>query len=170
MATRSVGSSGTPATTTGATAPSRGSTTRVPWRAVGKIAGLCAPVALLANLMLYVLANAAGWFEPVTRPHGRPITEVEVIVATLVAVVTAIGAYVALARLTRHPARNFTFLAAAVLVVSIFPPATLRNAPGELVAVLIAMHLVTAGLCVAAVWLFGRPELIREREKAGTNA
>lgn len=61
-----------------------------------------------------------------------------------------------LARFTRAPRRVFVIIAAIVAVLSLTSPLTIADAPGEMKATLVVMHIVAAVVGVGALLRLSR--------------
>lgn len=109
---------------------------------------LAVVLSVAANAALVVAASAAG-----IAPGFRALTLPPVVTLSAVGAVGAVLAYLVVRRVSDRPDRTFRLLAAAVLVLSFLPDVGLLVAdeaatvPG--VAVLMLMHVVVAGVCVA---------------------
>lgn len=105
-------------------------------------------LSLLGNLGLVALADALG-----VAPGFRAVSVPPVAFLTVVGAVGATATYVALARFTADPDRTFRRVALAALVVSFLPDLGLlavdEAATVAGVGVLMAMHVVVAGFCLA---------------------
>jgi len=122
--------------------------------------GLAAVVAAVAaNTLVYVIGGAFVPYDPRFLPLANVSGE---IVFTLPAAVVAVLLYAALRRFARRPARTFTIIAAAVFVVTLIPDftyiPTVPGATGGQTAVLVAMHVVAAGVIVGMLTTFARPQ------------
>ncbi len=62
-------------------------------------------------------------------------------------------AFAIINRLSSRPVRIFLYVAAVALLLSFIQPFTLGDAPGDMVAVLLLMHLLAA---VIGVWVMTR--------------
>ena len=105
--------------------------------------GMAIVVAAVANALLYFIGAALGWMpDTVLTPMGQPVTVVQVIASTVIALVVATIVYSILNRFTRNPNRWFTIIAVIVLVVSAVSPLSLPGAPTMMIVLLEVMHLV----------------------------
>lgn len=105
--------------------------------------GMAIVVATVANAILYFIGAALGWMpDTVLTPMGQPVTVVQVIASTVIALVVATIVYSLLNRFTRNPNRWFTIIAVIVLVVSAVSPLSLPGAPTMMIVLLEVMHLV----------------------------
>ncbi len=131
----------------------RGASTHSLWR-TGVIA---LPAAGAANL----LVRAIGVRVFSVSPDFKPLQVGPVIFFTLVGIVGAVTVFAVVARLTRRPVGVYRALALAVLALSFLPDLSLLSIPpsaegqmagmaatGPEVAILLLMHVVTAGVCV----------------------
>jgi hypothetical protein len=108
------------------------------------------------NVLLRAAAVAA--FD-IPQPEFEPLQLRDVIVSTVGAVIAAGIVFAIVARLARNPARTFVIVAAVALVASLAAPLSVGLAdppeyPGTDAAAtgtLIAMHFITAAICVPAL-------------------
>jgi Family of unknown function (DUF6069) len=115
-----------------------------------------AVAATAANLALRALAVAV--FD-IPQPEFEPLEVRAVIVSTVGGVAAAGIVFALVLRFARDPLRTFAVVAVVALVASLWPPLSLGvedppENPGtnaESVGTLIAMHVVTAAICVAAL-------------------
>lgn len=105
-------------------------------------------LSLLGNLGLVVLADALG-----VAPDFQAIAIPPVAFLTTLGAAGATATYVALGRFTADPDRTFRRVAVAVLVLSFLPDLALLAVDDAAtvagVVVLMAMHVVVAGVCLA---------------------
>lgn len=117
---------------------------------------LAAVVATVVNVLLRAVAVAA--FD-IPQPEFEPLQLRDVIVSTIGAVIAAGIVFAVVARLARDPVRTYAIVAAVALVVSLAAPLSIGLAdppeyPGTdagAVGTMIAMHVVTAAIAVAAL-------------------
>jgi hypothetical protein len=106
--------------------------------------------AVAANALSYFIAGTVvaynAEFLPLASVGGA-------IIMTLAPAIVAVLLYAALLRFTRHPARIFTIISAAVFIISLIPVFTyIPTVPGATsaqTAILILMHVVAASVIVA---------------------
>jgi apolipoprotein N-acyltransferase len=104
---------------------------------------------VLANTLFYYVAGQVVAYDPefiiLANPGGT-------MVMTFAPAVVAVLLYAALLRFTRHAARVFSIVSALVLVASFVPDFTyVPTVPGSSdpqIAVLLAMHVIAAGVIV----------------------
>jgi len=115
--------------------------------------------ATLANVLVYFIGGAFVPYDPRFLPLANVSGE---IVFTLPAGIIVVLLYAALLRFARKPARTFTIIAAVVLVVATIPDftyiPTVPGATGGHTAVLVAMHVVAAGVIVGMLTSLARPQ------------
>jgi Family of unknown function (DUF6069) len=121
-------------------------------------AAIGAGVALLANLVIYLIGNAGAPIRVVTgwQPDGADLTFAEVVIATIVWV--TIGA-AALWLMERHLTRGFhrwTVLAAVITLASLVPLFALDVDTASLLA-LSFMHIVVGASTIAGQSFVVRP-------------
>jgi len=123
---------------------------------------LAVVAATAANLLLRALAVAV--FD-IPQPEFEPLQVRPVILSTVGAVIAAGVVYAIVERLARDPVRTFYIVAGIALVASLYAPLGLGlqdppENPGtnaESVGTLIAMHVVSAVIAVAALTGRRRP-------------
>jgi len=115
--------------------------------------------ATLANTLVYFIGAALVGYDPQFVVLGNVIG---IGIFTLVPAIVAALLYAVLLRATRHPARVFTIIAAAVFVVTLIPDftyiPTLPGATGGQTAVLVLMHAVAAAVIVGMLTTLTRPQ------------
>jgi hypothetical protein len=114
--------------------------------------------AVLANVLVYFVGGAVIGYDP----RFLPLANVGgAVIFTLVPALVAVLLYAALLRLTRHPARVFTAIAAVVFIVTLIPDftyiPTVPGATGGQTAILVLMHVVAAGVIVGLLTTLARP-------------
>jgi hypothetical protein len=120
---------------------------------------IAALAATVANVLLRFIAVA---LLDIPQPEFEPLQLRDVIVSSLGATIVAGLVWALIVRFARDPTRTFRIVAAVALVLSLAAPLQVGLAdppdyPGTdagSVGTLIAMHLVTAAICVA---VFTRP-------------
>ena len=117
---------------------------------------LAAAAAAAANLL--VRALAVGAFD-IPQPEFEPLQVRPVLLSTIGSVIVAGLVFALVARLARDAVRTFYVVAGVALIASLYAPLSLGLAdppenPGtnaESVGTLIAMHVVSAAIVVAAL-------------------
>lgn len=117
---------------------------------------LAAVAAAAANLL--VRALAVGAFD-IPQPEFEPLQIRPVLLSTIGSVIAAGLVFALVARLARDAVRTFYLVAGVALIASLYAPLSLGLAdppenPGtnaESVGTLIAMHVVSAAIVVAAL-------------------
>lgn len=130
--------------------PAADQSERVAFGKLAWVAPLTALVASIGNLIIYALARAGGALpDSVVMPmNGQPLPAAAVVLSTVAGVAGATAVYALLGRFTRRPITIFRIVAAIVLVLSLASPFGIAGAGGAYVAVLLAMHFVTAVVAV----------------------
>lgn len=115
--------------------------------------------ATLANVLVYYVGGALVAYNSRFLPLVGVIGSISF---TLPAAIGAVLLYAVLLRFAHHPARTFTIVAAVVFVVTLIPDftyiPTVPGATGGQTAVLVAMHVVAAGVIVGILTTFARPQ------------
>jgi hypothetical protein len=126
---------------------------------LGSIAAATAVAVVAATAVNVLLRAVAVAAFDIPQPEFEPLQLRDVIVSTVGAVIAAGIVFAIVARLARDPARTFVIVAAVALVLSLAAPLSVGLAdppeyPGTDAAAtgtLIAMHVVTAAVCVAVL-------------------
>jgi hypothetical protein len=137
------------ATDTGSTAPADRSS-RIPLSRVAIATIAAVIVVVVANSIVYLLADAAGAFpSDVTMENWNGDQEAIGLGAVIfVSAITMIVAGIVLgivSLVSRRPQRSFSVIAAIVFVISLYPPFTIPDAPGDMILALLFMHVIAAG-------------------------
>lgn len=112
--------------------------------AIARAGGLAALIAIVANVVIYLIANAFGAMDAsITGPTGDPIGLVAVLALTIGSAIVATALFALLARFAPRPGTIFLVIAALVFTSFLFGPINL-GAPIAMVLVLELMHLVVA--------------------------
>ena len=132
-----------------ATAANPARTEHVAWGRLVPAGALALVVAAAANAVVYLVASPLGAMPQGVDANGQgPIT------LPMVAATSAAGAaagtlvYAVLGRFARRPVRAFRLVAVIALVLSLAGPFTIPGAPAAMVAALLVMHVVAAGVVV----------------------
>lgn len=120
--------------------------------------------AVLANLVVYYIGSAIVGYDPefvVLATPGGTIT------FTVFPAIVAVIVYAILLGTTSNPARTFTVIAAAVLLLSLLPdllyiPSVPGSSPAQTV-VLMIMHVVAAVVIVTILTNLARPRTVWHR-------
>ena len=120
---------------------------------IGTMAAIVA--ATVVNVIVFSIGDAAGAFPDdfrFTAPGGGETSMGIGNVIFSTALYLALGGIVLaiVNRLSSRPVRTFVYVAAAVCVLSFIQPFTLEDAPGDMIAFLLLMHLLAA---VIGVWV-----------------
>jgi hypothetical protein len=123
---------------------------------IGTVAAIVA--ATVVNVIVFYIGDAAGAFPDDYRfdppMGGETSMGVGNVISTTVSYLAAAGiVFAIISRLSNRPIRIFTIVAAVALVLSFFSPFTLEDAPGDMIAVLLLMHVLSA---VIGVWVITR--------------
>jgi hypothetical protein len=135
-------------------------------RATGRGTGLlrAAPIAAVlaavANAIVYAIAKAADTLPAdvlVETPGGeQAIGLAAVIFATAVPIILGGAVLALLARFTRMPRQIFLVLAVVLTLLSLISPLTIPDAPTDMKATLVVMHIVAAVVGVGALFRLSR--------------
>jgi hypothetical protein len=112
-------------------------------------------VAAMLNAIVFFIGDATGAFPDDFRfeaPMGGDETSMgvgNVMLSTISYLVVAGVVFAIISRFSRRPARVFLWVAVVVFLLSLVQPLTLEDAPNDMVAFLIAMHVVTTIVVVA---------------------
>jgi uncharacterized membrane protein YphA (DoxX/SURF4 family) len=140
--------------TTTLTRPERVAAGRLWW--AGPLAAI---VASIANLVIYVIAVAAGVSMLVPGPDPslppQPLPIPAVVLFSAIPALVAAGLLALLGRFTARPIRIFLIIAAVVLVLSFIPPLLIPISLGLKITFEI-MHIVAAAVIVGVLTLYGR--------------
>ena len=101
-------------------------------------------VVLVLNLVLYFIADSAGWI-PDTLPESAEAFGLGAVMLYSIIPLVLGGVLLALlCRWTTHPVIMFALIAAVVFIASLAAPLTLAGATTSFKLVLVAMHVITA--------------------------
>jgi hypothetical protein len=105
------------------------------------------------NGLLFLITDTVGVFpSAVVDPgSGQPFTVVTVVLASVVGALGATLVYAGFDRFVPDADRRFRIVAGAVLLASFATPFTILGAPLGMIATLLVMHVVVAGV---SVWVF----------------
>jgi len=121
---------------------------------------IAAVLAAIANAIVYAVARAADTLPSdvlVDTPGGKQsIGLLAVISATVLPIILGGILLALLARFTRAQRRIFVITATIVTILSLISPLTIADAPGEMKATLVAMHIVAAVVGVGALLRLAR--------------
>lgn len=123
---------------------------------IGTLAAIAA--ATVATVIVFFIGDAAGAFPDDFRfeaPGGgeTALGVGNVIFSTVSYLVVGGIVFAIISRLSRRPVRIFLYVAIAALILSFVQPFTLADAPGDMIAFLLLMHVVAA---VVGVWVLLR--------------
>jgi hypothetical protein len=121
-------------------------------------AAIGAGLALLTNLVVYLIGNAGAPIRVVTgwQPDGADLTFVEVVIATIVWVTIGAAALWLMERRLTHGFRRWTVLAAIITLGSLVPLLALDVDAGSKLA-LSVMHIVVGASTIAGQSFVVRP-------------
>ncbi len=136
-----------------ATDPGSASPTRIPLARVALATIAAVVVVVVANSIVFFIADAAGAFpSDVTMENWEGEEEAIGLGAVIfVSTISMIVAGIVLGVVTlvsRRPQRAFSVIAAIVFLLTLYPPFTIPDAPGDMILALLFMHVVAAGLGV----------------------
>jgi hypothetical protein len=113
--------------------------------------------AVLANVLVYFLGGAFVTYDP----QFIVLVDVSgVVIFTLTAAIIAVLVYAPVLRFARRPARTYTIIAAAVLVVTVIPDftyiPTVQGSSNAQIVILVLTHIVAASVIVPMLTSFTR--------------
>jgi len=121
---------------------------------------IAALLGAITNAIVYAIAKAADTLPSdvlVDTPGGKQaIGLAAVIFATAIPIILGGVVLALLARFTRAPRQIFLVLAAILTLLSLISPLTIPDAPGDMKATLIVMHIVAAVVGVGALLRLSR--------------
>lgn len=127
-----------------------GTAASLDWRTIAIRGGLAVALSLLANWLLLGAVLAGDLAPPFEHLSLPPVT-----LFTTLGALGATAVYWGLQRVSERPDRAFVVVAAVALVASFVPDLSLlRDDPAATVpavAALMAMHVLTAAICVAVL-------------------
>jgi hypothetical protein len=114
------------------------------------LAGLAAAA---ANVVIYLIASAAGAIPQTVLVPGLnlPITAMPVILNSFVPAILAGALLAVLNRFARSPVRLFRIIAVVLLLLSFLNPFTIPGAPLAMILTLDLMHVVAAAIIVGVL-------------------
>ena len=123
---------------------------RVVWGRLVPAGALALVVAAAANAIVYLVASSSLEAMPqdVDANGQGPITLPMVVVMSAAGAVAGTLVYALVGRFVRRPVRAFRLVAVIALVLSLAGPFTIPGAPAAMVAALLVMHVVAAGVVV----------------------
>jgi hypothetical protein len=120
---------------------------------------LTAIAATVANALIYVIADWLGAFpNDVHISGGEPLGVSLVIIGSVSGAVGAGIAFAIIERFASQPVRLFRIVAVVALILSFATPFTIADAPADMIASLILMHIVVAAASIGLL-----PRLAPER-------
>jgi hypothetical protein len=121
---------------------------------------IAAVLGAIANAIVYAIAKAADTLPSdvlVDTPGGKQaIGLAAVIFATAVPIILGGAVLALLAKFTRAPRQIFLVLAAILTLLSLISPLTIPDAPADMKATLVVMHIVAAIVGVGALFRLSR--------------
>lgn len=113
---------------------------------------LTAIVASGINALIYASTEGLGAFpNDVHIASGEPLTVSLVIIGSVFGALGAGIAFAIIDRFASRPVRLFRIVAVVVLILSFATPFTISGAPGDMIATLILMHIVAAGVSIGLI-------------------
>jgi peptidoglycan/LPS O-acetylase OafA/YrhL len=107
---------------------------------------IAAITTVVLNLVLYVIADAAGWIPENLTGTAENFGPVAIIVSTVLPIILGGILLAVLINRTNHPVLMFSLIAAVTFIASLSAPLTVSGASMSFKAVLVTMHVITAGL------------------------
>jgi len=107
---------------------------------------VAAIVTVVLNLILYFIADAAGWIPDDLTGTAENFGIPAIIVTTIVPIVLGGILLSLLIKWTNHPVLMFSLIAAVTFIASLSAPLTVAGASTSFKIVLVVMHVITAGL------------------------
>ena len=124
-------------------------TERVAWGRLLPAGVLALVLAAAANALVYLVASSLGAMPQGVDANGQgPITLPMVVAMSAAGAVAGTFVYAVVGRLAWRPVRSFRLVAVIALVLSLAGPFTVSGAPAAMVAALLVMHVVAAGIVV----------------------
>jgi len=124
-------------------------TERVAWDRLVPAGVLALVLAAAANALVYLVASSLGAMPQGVDANGQgPITLPMVVAISAAGAVAGTLVYAVVGRVARRPVRTFRLVAVIALVLSLAGPFTIPGAPAAMVAALLMMHIVAAGVVV----------------------
>jgi len=112
-------------------------------------AGVIAMIAAsVANVIVYLIGSAVGAIPDDLPSSAEEIGIPAVIFSCVLTVTVATVAFWLFNRFSENPVRNFVILSGIVFVTSLTGPFTIDGASAGLIASLLVMHVVAAGVVV----------------------
>jgi hypothetical protein len=108
--------------------------------------GIAAVVTVVLNLIVYFIADAAGWIPDHRTGNAENFGIPAIIVSTIIPIVLGGILLSLLISWTSHPVIMFSLIAAVTFIASLSAPLTVSGADASFKAVLVSMHVITAGL------------------------
>lgn len=125
-------------------------TARIPLSRIAVATIAAVVVVVVANSIVFLLADAVGAFPAdITMENVSGDEEAIGLGAVIfISTITMIVAGIILAGISlvsRRPQRAFSVLAAIVFLITLYPPFTIPDAPGDMIVALLLMHVIAAG-------------------------
>lgn len=118
---------------------------------IAQIGGLTILIAVVLNVILFFIADAAGVWDGVELQNGEEMVAPAVAFITILGLVGGIITFAALNQFTQNPVRIFQIVAGVVLVLSFVTPFGVEDAPADFIIALELMHVV-AGVTIIALF------------------
>jgi hypothetical protein len=112
-----------------------------------RAAPLAAIIAAAVNAAIYLMGKATGKIpDDILIPNAnQPLTLVPILVASVLPCLVAGVVMAMIARLTENPFKVFGILTLVILLLSVYTPFAIPNAPMAMIVMLLLMHVVVAG-------------------------
>lgn len=123
-----------------------------------------APVAVIGAAItvgaLFALLDVVGAFPSTVTvpPANQPLTLSTAVGTAIVGAIGGCLVFAALTRVTESPIKQFRRIASGVLVLSFVTPFTIPGAPAAMIASLLFLHVVVAGVVVGSLTYRGTAE------------
>jgi peptidoglycan/LPS O-acetylase OafA/YrhL len=111
--------------------------------------GIAALVTTVLNLVVYFIADAAGWIPDNLTGNAANFGVVAIIISTIIPIVLGGVLLMLLISWTNHPVIMFSLIAAVAFIASLSAPLSIGEASTSFKSVLVLMHVITAGLGTA---------------------
>jgi uncharacterized membrane protein YeaQ/YmgE (transglycosylase-associated protein family) len=108
--------------------------------------GIAAVTTVVLNLIVYFIADAAGWIPDKLTGNAENFGVPAIIITTIIPIVLGGILLSLLISWTNHPVIMFSLIAAVTFIASLSAPLTVSEADTSFKAVMVLMHVITAGL------------------------
>lgn len=130
---------------------------KIVWNRFALAVFAAAGAAAAVNAVIYLIASALGAMpQSVMTPRGEPVTLVPVAGSSLGGVLGGAIVFMLLVWLTKRPISIFRIVASVFLVLSLYTPFSLSNAPPAMIITLELMHITVGLIVIYAFTTFAR--------------